>query len=318
MVLVPKIAWEYQVACHCEEERNDDEATPALDAGASVSSRWWKMDPEQKLTWRSPEEIVEIAFQRASVVIMNEAHSGWKRCIRTRQIGKRILPVAHQAGVRHIAMEALFPLFAEQTNRTRRIMEGDFGYLSQPEMKEFIQIALDFGWTLIHYEADNFKWISERHSIDLSNSDGNEKYRRYQEFQSEFTTLEFTNWREEQQALNIIKALAALPANTPILVWCGNNHHAKEGGDGWLPMGYQFRWHSGIDPFVIDQGITVKFNPSDDFFDTELIEPFAEELAKFGGTAGLLMEELPSTFDRFALQTRSEDALLISTQNELE
>jgi hypothetical protein len=35
------------------------------------------MHPEQKLTWRSPEEIVEIAFQRACVVMMNEAHSGF-------------------------------------------------------------------------------------------------------------------------------------------------------------------------------------------------------------------------------------------------
>lgn len=32
------------------------------------------MRPEHKLTWRSPEEIVEITFQRSPVVIMNEAH----------------------------------------------------------------------------------------------------------------------------------------------------------------------------------------------------------------------------------------------------
>ena len=276
------------------------------------------MQPEQKLLWRSPEEIVEIGFQRASVVMMNEAHDGLKRCIRTRQIGQRILPVAHQAGVRHLAMEALFPLFAEQANRTRRIMEGDFGYLSQPEMKEFIQTALDFGGTLIHYEADNFKWISERHGIDLSNSDGDEKYRRYQEFQSEFTTLEFTNWREEQQALNIIKALESLLAKTPLLVWCGNNHHSKEPGDGWLPMGYQFQQHSGMNPFVIDQAIGVKFDPADDFFDAELILPFSDEFARLGGTAGFLMDELPASFARFGFQELSDDALLFSTQNEME
>jgi hypothetical protein len=115
------------------------------------------MQSEQQFIWRSPEEIVEIAFQRSSVVMINEAHSGMKRCIRTRQIGKRILPIAHQAGVRHLAMEALFPLFAEHANNSRTLMCGGFGYLSQPEMKDFIQTALDLGWTLIHYEVDNFK-----------------------------------------------------------------------------------------------------------------------------------------------------------------
>ena len=126
-------------------------------------------------------------------------------------------------------------------------------------------------------------------------------------------------WREEQQALNIIKTLEALPANTPLLVWCGNNHHSKEIGDGWWhPMGYQFQQHSGINPFVIDQNVSVKFNPTDDFFETELIQPFSEELAKHGGTAGFLLEEIPASFERFGFQGTSEDALLISTENELE
>lgn len=78
------------------------------------------MNLEQNLAWRNPEDIVEIAFQRASVVMMNEAHSGLKRCIRTREIVKRILVVG-QAGVRHLALEALHPKFAEQGNHTRTI-----------------------------------------------------------------------------------------------------------------------------------------------------------------------------------------------------
>lgn len=277
------------------------------------------MQPEQKLVWRSPEEIVEIAFQRSSVVMMNEAHSGMKRCIRTREIGQRILPVAHQAGVRHLAMEALNARFAEQSNHSRIVPDYKAGYLSQPEMRSFMEIALELGWTLVPYEAKSLLWLAAKYGFLVSDPDDPQEIANHVPFhQADLLSLEFTNWREEQQALNIIKALAALPANTPFLVWSGNNHHAKEGGDGWLPMGYQFRQHSGIDPFVIDQGITVKFNPSDNFFETELIEPFAEELAKFSGTAGLLMEDIPSAFDRFALRTRSEDALLISIQNELE
>ena len=83
-------------------------------------------------------------------------------------------------------------------------------------------------------------------------------------------------------------------------------------------MGYQFQQHSHINPFVIDQAVTVKFDPSDDFFETELIIPFTEELAKHDGTAGLLKEEIPASFARFGFQELSDDALLFSTENELE
>jgi hypothetical protein len=34
--------------------------------------------------WRTPEELVEIGFSRARVVMMKEAHSGDERCVRTR------------------------------------------------------------------------------------------------------------------------------------------------------------------------------------------------------------------------------------------
>ena len=224
------------------------------------------MQQEHKLIWRSPEEIVEIAFQRSPVLMMNEAHSGLQRCVRTRQIGQRILPVAHQAGVRHLAMEALNPAFAEQGNQSRVVPDDEQGYLSQPEMRSFIQAAFDLGWTLVPYEFDRFKWLFEKHGIDFSDSDETERYRRWQEFQPELTTLEFTNWREKQQALNLIAALQSLPANTALLVWCGNNHQAKKAGNGWIPMGYQFQQHSGMNPFVIDQALTVKFDPIDDFF----------------------------------------------------
>ena len=271
------------------------------------------MPPENNLIWRSPEEIVEIGFQRAQVVMMNEAHSGMQRCVRTRQIGKRILPVAHQAGVRQLAMEALFPAFAEYGNRTRQLMEGDLGYLSQPEMKDLIQAALDLGWTLIAYEADQFKWLSERHGIDFSPSDSpNEKFRRWQEFQSEFTELEFTNWREKEQALNIIRALQSLPEHSRLLVWCGNSHHSKQGGQEWIPMGYQFQQHSSTNPFVIDQLTTVKFEHNEIW--SSLLEEYAHELRLYGSTAGFLAEEAPYGFG----SSSSEDAFLLSTENELE
>jgi hypothetical protein len=270
------------------------------------------MPPEHNLIWHSPEEIVEIAFQRARVVMMNEAHSGLQRCIRTRQIGQQILPVAHQAGVWHLAMEALFLQFAEQANRTRLLMKGTLGYLSQLQMREFIRTALDLSWTLIPYECDNFEWLSGKHGIDFSNAEEKEKIRHWQQYQSEFTGPEFSNWREEQQALD------SLPAGSRMLVWYGNNHHSKSAEDGWLPMGYQFQRHSGMDPFVVDQTLTVKFDPTDDFVETELIPPFSEEMAKHGGTPGFLVEEMPASFARFGFEGLEDDAILISTQNDLE
>jgi hypothetical protein len=56
--------------------------------------------------WRSPEELVMIGFSRSRIVMMNECHDGLLRCLSTREIGRRILPTAHKAGVRYLAMEA--------------------------------------------------------------------------------------------------------------------------------------------------------------------------------------------------------------------
>jgi hypothetical protein len=273
-----------------------------------------EVESKQKQIWRSPEQIVEIAFQRASVVMMNEAHNGWKRCIRTREIGQRILPVAHQAGVRHLAVEALYlPAVAEQCNLSRQVPDHASGYLSQPEMREFLQTALDFGWTLISYEADGIQWLSARYKLETFDpNDPQEVQRILQMYQSEIASIEFTNWREEEQARNLIKALKSLPTNTPLLVWCGNSHQSRRPMPDWIPMGFQFKKLSGIDPFIIDQTRTVKF--TDDLYRSRLVRKFAWDLAAHGETAGFLLEEAPSMFRH----NTDADAFLLSTMNELE
>jgi hypothetical protein len=43
---------------------------------------------------------------------------------------------------------------------------------------------------------------------------------------AEFRTMEFTNWREREQAANLCQLTAAAPAE-PLLVWCGNGHASK-------------------------------------------------------------------------------------------
>jgi hypothetical protein len=279
-----------------------------------AASVTYKMQSKPKIIWRSPEEIVEIAFERASVVMMNEAHNGWKRCIRTRQIGQRILPVAHQAGVRHLAMEALiFPAMAAQCNATRRVPEHVTGYLSQPEMAELVQSALGLDWTLISYEADAIQWLSARHNIEHANPDDLQEIQSIlQVHQAELASMEFTNWREEQQARNLIKALESLPTQTPLLVWCGNSHQSKRPLRGWVPMGYQLKQLSGLDPFSIDQTRTANF--TDDPYHFEPFEEFAQDLAANGGTAGFLLEEAPPRF----MHNTDADAFLLSIHNKLE
>ena len=57
--------------------------------------------------WHSVEELVQWEFAHAPVVMANEAHNGLARCVRTREVGVRMIRSAHEAGVRRLAMEAL-------------------------------------------------------------------------------------------------------------------------------------------------------------------------------------------------------------------
>jgi hypothetical protein len=57
--------------------------------------------------WQSVEELIGWGFAHAPVVMANEAHNGLACCIRTREVGVRMIRAAHEAGVRRLAMEAL-------------------------------------------------------------------------------------------------------------------------------------------------------------------------------------------------------------------
>ena len=119
----------------------------------------------------------------------NEAHSGLARSIRTRQIGVRMVRAAHEAGVRRLAMEAL-PWPDEDTQGPIRAMPSQaWGYLAQPDMRTLITTALDLGWTLWAYEA-----VFEI----TAHTD-----------QAALLTMEFTNWREREQAANLRRLMAA-------------------------------------------------------------------------------------------------------------
>lgn len=241
------------------------------------------------LHWHSPEDLIRIGYTRSPVVMINEAHNGWLRCVRTRAVGQRILPVAHELGVRHLAMEALWPPFAAEANRTRQLPEITQSYLAQPEMRAFIHTALTFGWTLIPYEAD-----TQHEPPALSHQQS-------------------VNWREEQQARNLLAAMNALPAASKLLVWCGNSHHSKRIAGDWAPMGYQFRRLSSIEPFVIDQTVTVTFDPQHGAYAAWLVAQFERDLAAYDGTAGVLVAEHP-----LFVHHEGSDAVLLSLYNDME
>jgi hypothetical protein len=232
------------------------------------------------LYFRTPEELLAIGFGRSRVVMMNEAHSAMKRCVRTREIGRRLLPTAHAAGVRHLAMEALPQGARPRSKWTRRLAEWEAGYLGQPEMRRLIEEAEALDWTLFPYET-------RRYPVE-------------------------PNDREEDQARNLVEVLQRLPPNAPLLVWCGMGHLWKvPPREEWIPMACRFWDITGIEPFSIDQVVTVEFDPDRTSAWHSLAEEQRSRLEALGGTAGFLVDDSP-------IPRPGVDAVLLSTDNALE
>jgi hypothetical protein len=242
--------------------------------------------------WRPVEDLVRWGFGHAPVVIANEAHNGLARSVRTREVGVRMIQAAHEAGVRRLAMEVLPHRRGEPQGPIAAIPPETEGYLNQPDMRRLIGTALDLGWTLWAYEA----------VFDIT-PDTDRDYLR---------SMEFTNWREHEQAANLARLLDAAPGE-PLLVWCGNSHASKVEHEEWIPMGWHFRDMSGVDPFVIDQTVTVAFHERGLQWIQELVTSLADILAAHGGTAGILRDQAPPPLDGWA----GVDALVVSTDNEL-
>jgi hypothetical protein len=240
--------------------------------------------------WRTPQELVQEGFRRGRVVMLNEAHDGLTRCVRTRQLGRQLLPTAHAMGVRHLAMEALTPDDAEAANTTRRPPAAADGYLAQPDMAALIQAALALGWTLWRYEAD----IDHAPAALVDRG---------------LMSQAFTNWREIEQARNLAAVLAGLTASDRLLVWCGNGHASKAASSDWTPMGHHFAALVAEGAFVIDQTVTVAFAGLEQR-QAALVAELAPILDRYGGTAGLLCEEAGPL-----ACWPGVDALIVSTDN---
>jgi hypothetical protein len=236
------------------------------------------------MVWRTPEQLVTLAFSRARFVMMNEGHSGLARCVRTRRVGRAILPAAHAAGCRYLAMEAITSLEPGPSFTT--VADPTNSYFDQPEMFELATAALELGWQLVGYEC----YVSEEQAPDLK-------------------SIEFVNLRERQQAENLAAAIDRMPRDAGLLVWCGNSHHRKSAGAKWIPMGVQFA-ALGRYAYAIDQLATVAFD-ADHPPPIPLTPELRAVLENLGGTAGFNRDEPPAGF----AVGDGWDARILSTDN---
>jgi hypothetical protein len=229
--------------------------------------------------------------------MMNEAHNGLRRCIRTREVGMRLVPTAHALEVRDLAMEALWDRgFTAGANRAHQLPPAQHpdSYLAQPEMRAFIQAALDLRWTLHSYEADHSRAPA---GLVTSVQQGESLSK---------IPMEGVNWRETEQARNLAAVLDSLGDGARLLVWCGNGHGIKRAAPhlgGWTPMGYEFRILTGIDQFSIDQTASVDWDNgrarSLDTATTVILE-------SLGGTAGYLTADARHDATLYSLHNRLE------------
>jgi hypothetical protein len=242
------------------------------------AARWPKAG---EVAWMSAEELLAEGFRRSRVAMLNEATSGLRRSVRTRRVGIRVLPTAWAAGARLLAVEALGPPGGEPP---------DQAVLDQPEMAELLAAARDLGFRVTGYDADGA-------AVPLK-------------LRTKAKSPAFSNWRDDQQATNLANLLAELPGEERLLVWAGNLHHAKTRFMAFQPTGWRFMAKTGVEPFVLDQTVTVAYTP------TRAASPVLawarHELQRRDGEAGFVWREgLPRLGP-------GSDAWLLSLDNEME
>jgi hypothetical protein len=245
---------------------------------AGGEARWPR---PSEVDWLTPAQVVREGFRRSRVVMMNEATNGLLRCVRTRRTGTAILSHAWAAGARLLAMEALGPPGGEPP--TPEVLE-------QPEMAELLAAARRLGFRLSGYDAD-------RKTIPIR-------------LRTKTKSPTFSNWRNDKQASHLAALLGELPADARMLVWAGNRHHSKVRFMQYRPMGWQFRARSNVEPFVIDQTVTVTY--VERRHASPVLEWAAGELRRHDGDAGFVWREgMPRL-------SPGCDAWLLSLDNRLE
>ena len=175
----------------------------------------------------SLQELVEWGSRESPFFVLNEAHDGYDVCVRTRRVGKQLLPHFHRQGFRLLALEAANPLLCQVANRERQLPNDLlYGYTKDPEMRDFMQTALDLGWDLVSYDdqhseiSANFFWMVE---IDPK----------------VLMTPRYLRFRERAQAQNIVRAWRQR-GSPKTVVWCGNGHGSLRVRK--LTLGHEFEY----------------------------------------------------------------------------
>jgi hypothetical protein len=280
-----------------------------------------------RITWRLPEELIEIGFQRSRVVILNEAQDGLRRSIRARHIGRQILRSAYLAGARHLALHNMDQMFAAYANGAHilPIIEAP-GALSQPEMRDMLQLAVDMGFTLLPISTDWNAFLEAggpvrkwQHDVMQFSSRflGKRTAARLTGFDAQIND---PNWEDAELAENLTHLITELDAARPneevkLLVWCNFPHNTRLPIGDWQPMAWRFNQMTGIRPFCIDQTRTILFPGSEDEAGA-LVVHYREPLEQSGGTAGFLAEEGPAHLRNG--ESSLFDAYLFSLDNMLE
>ena len=129
------------------------------------------------------------------------------------------------------------------------------------------------------------------------------------------------NWREDQQARNLGAVVAGLSASARILCWCGGGHllrrpYEVEWNEGeprvWIPMGSLVAGYGGVEPFAIDQNITVAFGG----YERPWLEPYAARCGSAAARPASWRPTCPPRSPRWQ-DVRAADAYVLSLDNAL-
>ncbi|WP_265587430.1 hypothetical protein [Sphingomicrobium arenosum] len=176
--------------------------------------------------------ILERAAQ-TRIVIINEQHTRSRSRLTTAQL----IPALHDLGYRHLALEAFSNPPSDTgsvTLKDGKPRELDGGYTREPTFAAVLREAGERGWQFHAYEI-----IHDEESLALS-------------------PLDRTNRREQAQANNLVRVLAAMPADEKLLIHVGYSHGMETpydlGEDGTIHwMGLRLAAATGIDPLTISQ-----------------------------------------------------------------
>ncbi len=186
----------------------------------------------ERLTAVSAKDYIIEQAKKEEIIILNEAHHQAQH----RVFAKSLLEGLYVNGYRYFGLEALWET---GVNNRKFIQINDGYYTREPEMARLIETAVQIGFTVFGYEAEDTKTPAER---------------------------------EQKQADNIYKFLQS-NQNGKTLIFCGYDHASEIEVSNWgLAMAGRLSELTGINPLTISQiPLTER---SEDAFNHPLLNAF--------------------------------------------